>query len=132
MITGSTKNPYPALGDFLYIVCFASIFFHSLSTFNHLSAQCQRFHFMRDKLTRVPDNVYWIGLNPVSLFFTGRRAILQTLRETLCSDDESPEQSEHTRFVIYGMGGAGKSEICLKFAHENREQQVFLLNEVTP
>ncbi|TVY42073.1 Nephrocystin, partial [Lachnellula occidentalis] len=76
------------------------------------------------KLKPVRNNVHWIGLHTVSPFFTGRKQTLQTLKETFCGDDENSGRSEHRRFVIYGMGGAGKSEVCLKFAHENRERQV--------
>jgi hypothetical protein len=54
--------------------------------------------------------------------FTGRTQILQTLREKLCAEGDGTHEKIQKRFVICGMGGSGKSEVCLKFAYENRER----------
>jgi len=55
-------------------------------------------------------------------FFTGRVAMLQKLHDALCVRSEKGKALEQRAFVIQGMGGAGKSEVCVKFAHENRER----------
>ncbi|KAM6493280.1 P-loop containing nucleoside triphosphate hydrolase protein [Amanita muscaria] len=46
-----------------------------------------------------------------STFFTGRDSYLQALK-----DHFSPNlDSERKKFLLYGMGGIGKTQICLKF-----------------
>ncbi|KAM0799817.1 hypothetical protein BDR22DRAFT_854308 [Usnea florida] len=53
--------------------------------------------------------------------FTGREDELGRLREALCpSESWSEEISRPKIYVIQGMGGAGKSEVAVKFAHDNR------------
>lgn len=39
-------------------------------------------------------------------------------------DIGAPYEPDHTqkRYVIYGLGGSGKTEFCCKFAQDNREQ----------
>ena len=53
--------------------------------------------------------------------FTGREEELRKLEQALCP---SLSTTAHTAvpkiYVIYGMGGAGKSEVALRFAHDNR------------
>ncbi|RFU34865.1 hypothetical protein B7463_g1450, partial [Scytalidium lignicola] len=62
-------------------------------------------------------NFHWRVPRSVNPHFTGQKEILTTLCEQLCNT----EIEEQKRFIIYGMGGSGKSELCLKFAEENRE-----------
>jgi hypothetical protein len=57
----------------------------------------------------------------VSTIFTGRQQILETLQEKLCDQDSDMRRKPKT-FVIYGIGGSGKSEVSLKFAEENKEK----------
>ncbi|KIL54948.1 hypothetical protein M378DRAFT_1047097, partial [Amanita muscaria Koide BX008] len=53
-------------------------------------------------------------LRPSSVFFTGRDTYLQALK-----DHFSPKSvSETKRFLLYGMGGIGKTQICLKFIEQ--------------
>lgn len=70
------------------------------------------------------DNRYWLVPRQVNAFFTGRKETLETLHAKIydTSRDERPRQK---RFVIVGMGGIGKSEVCLKFAEDVRERYVF-------
>lgn len=60
----------------------------------------------------------------VSSIFTGRESKLKELKYML--DVATPQERSHTqkRFVIYGLGGSGKTEFCCKFAQDNREQWV--------
>ena len=70
------------------------------------------------------DNRHWLVPRQVNAFFTGRKEILQTLRAKIC-DTSQEERPRQKRFVIVGMGGIGKSEVCLKFAEDARERYVF-------
>ncbi|KIL63232.1 hypothetical protein M378DRAFT_80078, partial [Amanita muscaria Koide BX008] len=54
------------------------------------------------------------SLKPPSTFFTGRDTYLRALQ-----DHFSPETDcERKRFLLYGMGGIGKTQICLKFIEQ--------------
>ena len=53
--------------------------------------------------------------------FTGREDELGRLKQALCPSDSMSEQTARPKiYVIQGMGGAGKSEVAVKFAHGNR------------
>ena len=55
--------------------------------------------------------------------FTGRDKELEKLKLALCPSFSTSAQSAVPKiYVIQGMGGAGKSEVALKFAHENRPE----------
>lgn len=57
-------------------------------------------------------------LNPL---FTGREEELEKLKQALCpSLSISAHIAAPKVYVIHGMGGAGKSEVALKFAHDSR------------
>lgn len=59
-------------------------------------------------------------LNP---FFTGREEELRKLQQALCASHSTIRDTAVLKtYVIHGMGGAGKSEVALKFAHENRPE----------
>ncbi|KAM3086332.1 hypothetical protein ACMFMG_000468 [Clarireedia jacksonii] len=68
-------------------------------------------------------NKHWVvpSTKKVSIHFTGRKKILERLGESLCPATSKGIERGGT-FVIQGMGGAGKSQICVKFADENRER----------
>lgn len=71
-------------------------------------------------------DIHWIVPKSVNPFFTGRKRVLRKLREIFCLPDDE-EKFRQKRFVIHGIGGAGKSEVCVKFAHENKNRYVNLL-----
>lgn len=53
--------------------------------------------------------------------FTGREDELERLKQALCPLDSRSEQTSRPKiYVIQGMGGAGKSEVAIKFAHDSR------------
>lgn len=55
--------------------------------------------------------------------FTGRTRILEKLGHSLASQSPSSLVSEEQKiFVVVGYGGIGKSEVCLKFANDHRQQ----------
>ncbi|KAG5351242.1 hypothetical protein C0989_007302 [Termitomyces sp. Mn162] len=52
-----------------------------------------------------------------SLLFTGREDILSQLEQYLVHDSFLLELDHQHRFVLYGLGGAGKTQIVLQFCH---------------
>ncbi|KAM6504318.1 hypothetical protein JOM56_001261 [Amanita muscaria] len=65
-----------------------------------------------DPIPRLPP------LRPPSNLFTGRGSYLQALKHCF-----SPERrSGRKKFLLYGMGGIGKTQICLKFIEECGEK----------
>lgn len=69
---------------------------------------------------------------PVDQFYTGRVDEAEQLKNWFLPKSPSiqgrvPEKT-HTkqkRFVIYGVGGSGKTQFCCKFAEDNRDQYVY-------
>jgi hypothetical protein len=71
-------------------------------------------------------NVHWIVPRTVNDLFTGRTKLLLRIRNALHYKTASfPDKQK--RFVITGLGGLGKSEICLKVASQMREEYGLLL-----
>ena len=55
--------------------------------------------------------------------FTGRQDDLEKIQKALCPLDPKDKQNTKANvFVLYGMGGAGKSEVALKFAYDHRPE----------
>lgn len=55
--------------------------------------------------------------------FTGRGELLLRIQKVIrCSQTASPDKQK--RFIITGLGGQGKSEICLQVANQMREEYV--------
>src|ERR1700733_13215829 len=54
---------------------------------------------------------------PSSTNFTGRRDYLTKLRDFFSAESDGPLRRKS--FLLYGMGGIGKTQICLKFIEEN-------------
>ena len=73
--------------------------------------------------TEIPSskNIHWWVPRSVNTRFTGRTEILQRIESALTQPASSKQQR---RFVITGIGGQGKSEICLKIADQVRERYV--------
>ncbi|KAI9702311.1 MAG: hypothetical protein M1836_000790 [Candelina mexicana] len=67
----------------------------------------------------------------VSSIFTGRGDLLRDLKSSIF-DASSPVDRKYIqkRFIIYGLGGSGKTEFCCKFAQDNRQSfwGVFYIN----
>ncbi|KAI1470948.1 uncharacterized protein F4812DRAFT_419582 [Daldinia caldariorum] len=67
---------------------------------------------------RLARNMHWIVPRSASPIFTGRRDIIQKIRNAVTSSRSHTQK----RFVLTGIGGMGKSEICLRAAQELREE----------
>lgn len=60
----------------------------------------------------------WRHPNPL---FTGRKYELDKLQKALCPSAVREKQNAGAKiYVLYGMGGAGKSEVALKFIYDHR------------
>ncbi|KFY82785.1 hypothetical protein V498_08453 [Pseudogymnoascus sp. VKM F-4517 (FW-2822)] len=78
-------------------------------------------------------NKHWIVPRSVNNLFTGRIELLRRMKKALSNIDTSPTD-ERKIFVITGLGGQGKSEICLKVASLMREEfwGIFWVDVNTP
>lgn len=72
---------------------------------------------------RFHNRYYEIPRNPSSAF-TQRDEVYTRLREACLPSDDPALQTQQRRFVLYGLGGSGKTQLCLKFAEEYREKCV--------
>jgi hypothetical protein len=68
-------------------------------------------------------NVHWMVPRTVNPLFTGRGELLRRIQKAIHNDHISPSDTQK-RFVITGLGGQGKSEICLQVASQMREEYV--------
>jgi primosomal protein N' len=67
----------------------------------------------------VVENKHWLVNRSTNPHFTGRRGVIERIVKRLTSEDAANEQ---LRFVLTGMGGQGKSEVCLQVANEVRDR----------
>jgi adenylylsulfate kinase-like enzyme len=69
--------------------------------------------------------VHWKVPGTINNLFTGRRELLLRIQKAIhCDQASNPDKQK--RFVITGLGGQGKSEICLKVASQMREEYAHL------
>jgi len=59
-------------------------------------------------------------------YFTGRQKIAQLVREKLEPVQRHQVWHKPRVFVIYGLGGSGKTQFCLKYVEDNRQRYVAL------
>lgn len=58
----------------------------------------------------------------VSPYFTGGDDVRRELRDYCLPSEDSPARNLQRRFVLYGLGGSGKTQMALKFANDHRER----------
>lgn len=83
-------------------------------------------HLTQDTGLTPHGNVHWIVPRVVNDLFTGRVELLSRIQQALHNDYASSNNRQR-RFVITGLGGQGKSEICLKIANSMREKYVLII-----
>ena len=67
-------------------------------------------------------NEHFMVPRRVNTVFTGREKEINDLQQSLCPSHSESPATESKIYVIHGIGGAGKSEVALKFAHDNRSE----------
>ena len=75
----------------------------------------------RDQETGTTQNKYFRIPHNVSNIYTGRDKFTQGLRERMLVSTPNPGAHRQRRFVLYGLGGSGKTQFCLKFVQEYRD-----------
>ena len=68
----------------------------------------------RNKYFDVPRNA--------SAAFTGREEICGQLQASCLPSGTPDRQGQQKRYVIHGLGGSGKTQVCLKFLEDHREE----------
>lgn len=64
------------------------------------------------------NNAYWFVPRGVNPLFTGRGDIGARLDSAMLAGNFQGQR----RYVIDGLGGTGKSEVCLQFAYRHRQR----------
>ena len=68
-----------------------------------------------------PTHIHWTVTRPCNTLFTGREDILQELGGIVRDAVINDTVQRRCQIVITGMGGQGKSEICLQLAYRLRQ-----------
>lgn len=74
--------------------------------------------FHSDKYANITPE-YYIVPRTANTHFTGRKDVLDRLSECLVFGRHADHQQ---LFVLYGLGGSGKTQICMKFAQDHRDR----------
>ena len=69
----------------------------------------------------VTNPVHWTVTRSANTLFTGRDDILRELETIVRDAVKNPSLQDQCWIVISGMGGQGKSEICLQLAYRVRQ-----------
>ncbi|KAJ9496115.1 hypothetical protein H2202_008361 [Exophiala xenobiotica] len=93
-------------------------------TFEKVYKRVQRMKNNPRRITNeqsVSNNKYFELPHLLSPVFTGRNEVLECLTASFAT--RSPLQRQHQRrFVLFGLGGSGKTQICLKYVQDQRER----------
>ena len=71
-------------------------------------------HKLRNKYFHVPHSV--------SNIFTGQGRLYLEVKQKLFSPRKSDVTHRKRVFVLYGLGGSGKTQFCLKFIEDHRDK----------
>ena len=77
------------------------------------------FHYERKKSEQRVNRFFCIP-QVVSSIFTGRESTIAAVRSAFWELEAVTVQQK--RYIIYGIGGSGKTQFCSKFAQDNREK----------
>lgn len=76
---------------------------------------------LRGSPKNISGNMFWFVPRIVNNLFTGRTEIIAKIMNAISN---SRGMTQQHRFIIGGMGGQGKSEICLQIANKLRHEYV--------
>ena len=76
---------------------------------------------MNNEEPSICQNCHWTVSRSKNLLFTGRDDIVCELETAIRNALKDPSYTNQCSIVIYGMGGQGKSEICLQLAYSVRQ-----------
>lgn len=102
-----------------------------------LDAQCTSIHLVEArKLTQTVTvsiasttksrNKYFELPFHVSAYFTGGDDVLCELRAKCLPLEDILAQKQQRRFILYGLGGSGKTQMALKFASHHQERYEYV------
>jgi hypothetical protein len=75
----------------------------------------------RQRGMKPTENVHWLVSQTVNSLFTGRSELIERIQH-IFRVSGSTGTTVQTRFVITGLGGQGKSEVCVQVANLMREE----------
>ncbi|KFY02433.1 hypothetical protein O988_02162 [Pseudogymnoascus sp. VKM F-3808] len=75
----------------------------------------------QSKKSEAAGNKHWLVPRSVNRLFTGRSEIIDRIKGAI-RDDSTQHADKQKVFVITGLGGMGKTEICLQLANTLREE----------
>jgi hypothetical protein len=62
-----------------------------------------------------------------TIYFTGRETHAKDVKNRFSEAQRQGGRKSHAIFVTYGLGGSGKTQFCLKYAHDNRSKYVSIV-----
>jgi hypothetical protein len=81
-----------------------------------------RLFYYKTDVSERPLNRHFYPPQEASTDFIGREDVSRILHKALFPPESNSSIRRQRRFVVYGMGGSGKTEICSKFARDNQER----------
>jgi hypothetical protein len=90
-------------------------------TYKRAVAAIKRIHGQGYKAAWPRENEYFLLPDKMNPLFTGRDELRQKLQDCLIPD-RYVEPTQQQRYVLFGLGGSGKTQLALRFAHDFREQ----------
>jgi hypothetical protein len=79
------------------------------------------FYYER-RVSEAPLNKHFHLPQRVSSIFTGREDMSQVVKESFFAEMDDDMTRQQRRFIIYGIGGSGKTQFCCKFAQDHRDR----------
>jgi GTPase SAR1 family protein len=81
--------------------------------------QSQPSYLLSDEASPIDINELCLVPRCSSKYFTGRKMQAKFLRDNFGPTQLQSKRHEHKIFVIYGLGGSGKTQFCLKYVEDN-------------
>jgi hypothetical protein len=74
------------------------------------------------RASSLPRSKHFFPPQETAAHFIGREDVSSIIQNALVSPSDTYSINRQRRFVVYGMGGSGKTQISSKFARDNREK----------